>query len=236
MGRKPRSLIGWRSIVVCTLLGAFLAVLSVPVSAVAHRRWGTPLYQQQGSIDVYVEHDDHFLVTSWTWDLGAASWFTVYEGLPPGASVQSSSLFSGQPRSEEDPRPAFARLGYPGRERTVGVFQNGFPFLAAQGRRVTTMGPVNWSGGTGSDEWLYMPTYKGVFYIIPYRPMWIGLLGNVVVYTLLLLGPLIAWRLWRRSRRVSEGHCERCGYDLVGIDGPCPECGASRDRLDGAPA
>ena len=81
--------------------------------------------------------------------------------------------------------------------------------------------------GSDVDEWLSTSTYQGVFYFFPYRPMWIGMLANVLVYSLLSLGVLFAWRLWRRSHRTGEGHWEQCGYDLVGIEGPCPECGAS---------
>ena len=29
----------------------------------------------------------------------------------------------------------------------------------------------------------------------------------------------------RRSRRVAQGKCEHCGYDLRGSAGECPECG-----------
>jgi hypothetical protein len=32
----------------------------------------------------------------------------------------------------------------------------------------------------------------------------------------------------RRSRRVAQGKCARCGYDLRGSAGECPECGQPR--------
>ena len=43
---------------------------------------------------------------------------------------------------------------------------------------------------------------------------------------------------WRRTarqdRRRAAGQCGRCGYDLRGSDGPCPECGAGRpDDVNG---
>jgi len=55
-----------------------------------------------------------------------------------------------------------------------------------------------------------------------------GALG-VLLPMWMIAVPLIlasAWLHWR-SRRPLVGHC-RCGYDLAGIEGPCPECGGER--------
>lgn len=39
----------------------------------------------------------------------------------------------------------------------------------------------------------------------------------------------LMWRNWFRSRKHARfGRCKACGYDLRGISGLCPECGASR--------
>jgi hypothetical protein len=35
----------------------------------------------------------------------------------------------------------------------------------------------------------------------------------------------LPWR--RRAARRAQGLCGRCGYDMAGIEGACPECGAS---------
>jgi hypothetical protein len=35
--------------------------------------------------------------------------------------------------------------------------------------------------------------------------------------------------LWRLDRRRPPGCCARCGYDLTGITGACPECGGKPD-------
>ena len=230
MGREPLSLIRWRSIVACAVVGLLLAVLSVPASAVVHEQRGTSLHQYTPTIDVYVEHADYFLVTSLRETPGMGMWFTVYEPLPEGSSVKNSLLYSGQPLAAVDPRPAFARAGFTGQMRTVGVIRHGFPFQAAQGRLVTTRGPTGWSGGISAEEWFWAPHIRGRWVHIPLRPLWWGLLANATLYAGLAMALAWAWQRWRWSRGPGLGCCAACGYDLTGIEGVCPECGTQRDR------
>ena len=63
---------------------------------------------------------------------------------------------------------------------------------------------------------------------LPLTPLWPGLLADTLFYALLFasLHQLTAWG--RRARRRGRGRCAACGYDLTGIDGVCPECGAAR--------
>jgi hypothetical protein len=69
---------------------------------------------------------------------------------------------------------------------------------------------------------------------VPLRPLWPGLLADILVFTLawlaafvLLLGP----GTLRRSLRQHRGQCLSCGYDLRSIASQrCPECGAERDK------
>lgn len=38
----------------------------------------------------------------------------------------------------------------------------------------------------------------------------------------------LMWRTWfRQWWKARESHCCNCGYDVRGINGPCPECGAA---------
>jgi hypothetical protein len=77
--------------------------------------------------------------------------------------------------------------------------------------------------------------------ILPLRPIWRGLLGDVAV-----LGAGTWCVVWiatalRRARRSRKSLCSRCGYNLTGLlEMRCPECGwhgsgpaARRDRLTG---
>jgi hypothetical protein len=63
--------------------------------------------------------------------------------------------------------------------------------------------------------------------LIPFRPIWPGLLANTAFYGVIL------WALWftpgavRRAMRKQRGACVRCGYELQGGgQATCPECGA----------
>ena len=60
-------------------------------------------------------------------------------------------------------------------------------------------------------------------------PLWIPATGAG-----LALGAV--WLAGRRAAtRASHGLCPSCGYDLTGITGPCPECGATHDPDSVAP-
>lgn len=61
--------------------------------------------------------------------------------------------------------------------------------------------------------------------LLPYLPYWPGLITNTLFYALLFGGvhQLTGWG--QRFRRRRRGECFGCGYDLIGINGVCPECG-----------
>jgi uncharacterized paraquat-inducible protein A len=56
-------------------------------------------------------------------------------------------------------------------------------------------------------------------------------LGTLAIVALVAALALATWWLWRalnepRYRRMSEGRCAECGYDLRGSAERCSECGA----------
>jgi hypothetical protein len=83
---------------------------------------------------------------------------------------------------------------------------------------------VPWKRWSGRDYYVnQLPV------IIPYRPIWAGLILNTALHAslwwLVLFGPGITRRALRRRR----GLCPRCAYDLhaLPLASPCPECGRS---------
>lgn len=50
-------------------------------------------------------------------------------------------------------------------------------------------------------------------------------IGYLWLLFLLFGSPAIHQICRRRSSRIPAGHCARCGYDLRGSEGRCPECG-----------
>ena len=66
---------------------------------------------------------------------------------------------------------------------------------------------------------------------LPLRPIFPGFLLNTLFYAV-VVGAILALPLTfiplRRRLRARRGRCPKCNYDLAGLEGPCPECGAPR--------
>ncbi len=72
---------------------------------------------------------------------------------------------------------------------------------------------------------LFTMTEGGWF---PYRPIWLGFLANVALYTAVLWLIFHGALLFRQTIRRRRGQCLACGY-FVQDSLTCPECGARRD-------
>jgi hypothetical protein len=63
---------------------------------------------------------------------------------------------------------------------------------------------------------------------LPVGVIWWGFLADLVFWWLVWAGIFAAPGWIVRRRRLRQGHCAACGYDLAGAGALCPECGASR--------
>ena len=66
--------------------------------------------------------------------------------------------------------------------------------------------------------------------VLPYAPLWRGLVGNTLFFGVLLMILRTACLGIRRRRRHRRGQCVLCGYDMTGSgeDDACQECGHQR--------
>ena len=73
--------------------------------------------------------------------------------------------------------------------------------------------------------------FIGIQEYVPIRPMWFGLAGNAVGWSALVFVCVVAERVLRRGRRRRKSRCITCGYELLAVSGPCPECGTLDPKL-----
>lgn len=119
----------------------------------------------------------------------------------------------------------------------------GFPALAfcSESDRAdwfTPMMPHRW--GLALPAHKHPRTIQGAglpFRVLPYKPIWSGLLLNTLVYVLLWLGFSHLMRGTLRARRRHRGRCPRCAHDLAhDYRAGCPECGWRREPMTPKPA
>lgn len=113
----------------------------------------------------------------------------------------------------------------------------GWPLRSFRGERVyrgmVDPGVVGWlspSSAIGSPGYVRIGSLD-----IPVRPIWTGLLLDVLLVMSAGALALSLRDVWCRRRRLRAGECPRCRYDLLGLPGGarCPECGAVQGRLGG---
>lgn len=64
--------------------------------------------------------------------------------------------------------------------------------------------------------------------VLPVRPIWSGLIGNALCYSIVVEMLRAILRAWRHRSRVRKHHCVVCGYPVDRFrQAVCPECGMS---------
>ena len=111
-------------------------------------------------------------------------------------------------------------------------FAAGFPFLC-----LTSYIAERWSSdgqllqvtcwGLPRNQLVYVNL--GAYRVIPFRPIILGFIGNILVFTILSCGLITSFSYVRRYKRKKAISCINCGYSLQGIStAQCPECGLGR--------
>jgi hypothetical protein len=109
---------------------------------------------------------------------------------------------------------------------------HGWPFLAFRCKFTPALGagmePAVVGGFVTGSFWSER-AWVGVTRVIPTTPIWLGLLGDVIFWTIVIW--FLHW-LAHKTRcflRRRDDRCERCGYPLCYLRSPnCPECGFAR--------
>jgi hypothetical protein len=102
------------------------------------------------------------------------------------------------------------------------------PALRCGAANMHTPDGKGWMIGGDRGVWTWrMGSFTSPPKSVPVEPVWMGLIGDTVIYGAALF---VLW--WspgaiRRAVRGRRGECLRCGYDLRGRSGEtaCPECG-----------
>lgn len=221
--RRPR-VITARLVVVSLVVGVVLAVVSVPVGVVIAER-GPAVTSRLKAVEFFVHEETkayyvrHVQATSTQWtgfEYGIGSNPpTQSRGLSPKAFAQAM----GASLVPSSPLPGRTRAAFAGRMDTVEYHEVGWPWRVAWGVHGSVYQPAS-----STDVGLSRIAAFGDVWLVPYLPLWPGLLGNTLFYAVLMLTPLALLR-WRRLRcRTRRGLCAACGYELGEGSGACPAC------------
>lgn len=156
-------------------------------------------------------------------------------------------------RTTEAHPHAFANFSFPGPDGHVELVHSGWPWRSLAGWRAeVTRAPGlidevihklahenlppprsmwQWQSvvmmSPSSSVLCDLPFRQSAPTFIPYAPRWWPLIGNALVFTLLLALAIEAITFTRQRYRLRRGVCPHCRYDLQHTppNSPCPECG-----------
>lgn len=82
------------------------------------------------------------------------------------------------------------------------------------------------------DQWReWIDEKEGLWVRVVWRRFyWTGLVLNMCLWGTAGLMSRMVYLDFRMRWRLRSGRCQACGYSLVGINNPCPECGTAQKR------
>ncbi len=100
----------------------------------------------------------------------------------------------------------------------------GIPFPAAQ-RRVEHPNPPLYISNWGFPDYYQLNEFHKNLDL--FRPHWVGLIADTLFWAGIAWVMRCVWRTVLARRRIRQGRCPRCSYDLSGLENAecCPECG-----------
>lgn len=192
-------------------IGLVLAVMGVPVLAIVAEHVPASWERLPVNDALHVEGHardqtgdqptdhaiDHVVLTRRTELVVATVWFTTSEPLAQDATTLRLAWAAGARDATEDLRPPRLRpprlrTALDGRRRVRSESQVGWPWRAAYGHSAQVLGPQHLTESRGQR----VIGLLGRPYLVPYLPLWSGLLGNALVYGAVVLGVRVAWRWW----------------------------------------
>jgi len=213
-----------RLIVLAVMIGVVVAALSVPVGSVVMQQQSrivpplgasTPMY----STAEYFKRDGHMAIamrrdfaTGTLWEASTAPDGSMWV-LATAAGISNARLV------EQDPRPGPLRDPLDSHERLSVLLRAGWPLEAGYG--VERWAPRSVANSAG----VWKCTAFGQVWTVPYRPIWIGLIGNTLLYAAIALAIMVFFRRRVVTCRRAAGECVACGYELGRGVEICPECG-----------
>lgn len=144
---------------------------------------------------------------------------------PPSAALAYYKHRARSQRFEGNSNQGQSISVAPSNVASWALFESGFPFRSSWGwKRVNLTGPPFVLEEGGLITLRGLP--RGPDHVLPYLPLWRGLILNTLFYAAIWWALLAVPRLIRRTRRARKGLCRSCGYDMRGLaNTPCPECG-----------
>jgi hypothetical protein len=165
---------------------------------------------------------------------------------PQGGSSAAVSCWSFATSTRNDPRLVRGEIEVPPevQEPTQSnpqvawggcLDERGWPFPAAKAGVLGIMDPkapaiyrIDWGVQLKSDTTTNSRNSLADVRVVPWRPIWTGLLLNTAIFSAAWWALLLVPRTIIARRRSRRGVCPKCGYDLAGLaTAVCPECGTA---------